>query len=58
VTPAMPALRKLRQENCKFHASLGYIEKPSQHPPLKKYSERQPEKLEKVFKLSNEGLIY
>jgi hypothetical protein len=27
-TPAIPALRRLRQENLKFEASLGYTSRP------------------------------
>jgi hypothetical protein len=27
-TPVVPALRRLRQENCEFQASLDYIVKP------------------------------
>jgi hypothetical protein len=27
-TPVIPAFRNLRQEDCKFKASLGYIERP------------------------------
>jgi hypothetical protein len=34
--PVIPALRRLRQEDCKFEASLGYIERPSLEPSPQK----------------------